>query len=228
MATSRKNYNKTLTQAIKLLGKPLFILIQILALILVFISLLINSIQQSISNIISTINATLKKRKATKSNKKQKRKATKKKKKSQQSKIKRFLSFCIKLSIYTIIVVSIDTFMYRSFLKDFPSPNDISTNTPALTTKIYDRNGTLLYKIYKDENRSLTSLDNLPKHLINATISAEDKNFYTHKGVSVEGIIRALKRNIQNNSITTSFLCCQKCGGFKRRNFQTSKIYRKK
>jgi len=53
-----------------------------------------------------------------------------------------------------------------------------------------------LYKIYKDENRTLIRLDSLPKFVKDAFLSAEDKDFYSHKGFSLTGLIRAVYKNL--------------------------------
>lgn len=84
---------------------------------------------------------------------------------------------------------------YYFILKDLPSPSELKSNPPALSTKILDRNGVLLYQIYKDENRSLITISSLPKHVINATLAAEDKNFYHHPGIDLTGIFRAIYNN---------------------------------
>jgi 1A family penicillin-binding protein len=81
---------------------------------------------------------------------------------------------------------------------DLPSPNHLITRPSPLTTKIYDRNGELLYKIYRNENRTLVPLNELPQHLIEATLAIEDKEFYQHKGLSIKGIIRAIEHNLSN------------------------------
>lgn len=99
-----------------------------------------------------------------------------------------------------IVIVPIFFFsflFYWYILKDLPSVRLLSDSPPSLTTKIYDRNGELLYQIYKDENRSLISLSNLPEHVIKATLSAEDKNFYHHFGVDLLGIVRASLNNLR-------------------------------
>lgn len=92
-----------------------------------------------------------------------------------------------------LIVVGI---FYYLILKDLPSPSELKSNLPALSTKILDRNGVLLYQIYKDENRSLIKISSLPKHVIDATLAAEDKNFYSHIGIDPAGIARALINNL--------------------------------
>jgi 1A family penicillin-binding protein len=88
-----------------------------------------------------------------------------------------------------------------NILYQFPDPNQLITRQPALTTKIYDRHNTLLYKIYRSENRSLVELKEIPLSLIQATIAIEDAEFYFHHGISVKGIIRALLRNLEGEKL---------------------------
>lgn len=89
------------------------------------------------------------------------------------------------------------TCFYYFILRDLPSVKLLTDSPPSLSTKIYDRNGELLYQIYKDENRSLVSLNQLPKYLIEATIAAEDRNFYHHFGIDPIGIARASLNNLR-------------------------------
>jgi penicillin-binding protein 1A len=62
---------------------------------------------------------------------------------------------------------------------------------PALPTKILDINGTLITEFSADEKREMVSLSVLPRHLIYAVLAREDPQFYSHRGFSVRGIIRA-------------------------------------
>ncbi|OGV93796.1 hypothetical protein A3B57_03390 [Microgenomates group bacterium RIFCSPLOWO2_01_FULL_47_10] len=99
--------------------------------------------------------------------------------------------------LITIGVLSfLATFLYLVILKGLPSPQELNHRNQIVTTKIFDRNGQLLYKIYKNENRSLIDRENIPSNLINATIAIEDQDFYLHTGVSLKGIFRAFTRNI--------------------------------
>jgi penicillin-binding protein 1C len=103
---------------------------------------------------------------------------------------------------------------YLQILRDLPSPQKLEDfQSTALSSHIYDRNGILLYKIYRDENRTYVRLDELPKHVYQASISIEDKDFYSHGGVSiVSGILRAIKdtyinrRGLQGGSTITQQL----------------------
>jgi len=92
-------------------------------------------------------------------------------------------------------------YFYNSIIKDLPDPSQLSSISPELTTKIYDRNGILLYKIFKDQNRSLVPLEEIPDYMIQATIAIEDQNYYQHPGFSIRGITRAIKANLADEDL---------------------------
>jgi len=100
----------------------------------------------------------------------------------------------IRTAVYLVFFFLVALF-YFDFLNDLPNPYLLSFQQPNASTKIYDRNGRLLYKIYRDENRTLLSLKDIPQHVIQATISIEDQNFYQHRGFSFRGIARAVKHD---------------------------------
>ena len=88
-------------------------------------------------------------------------------------------------------------FFYNFVLKDLPNPYQLKEpQNMALSTVIYDRNGEELYKIFHDKNRSLVKLEELPKHLIDATVAYEDTDFFKHHGVSIRGIVRAIRNDL--------------------------------
>ncbi len=96
-----------------------------------------------------------------------------------------------------LFLVLVSSYLIKEILADLPNVNQIY-NPPHLSTKIFDRNGVLLYKFYDGENRTWVSIDKIPKTLIDATIAVEDKNFMTHKGISIKGILRAGFYNLIN------------------------------
>lgn len=103
--------------------------------------------------------------------------------------------------LLVLIPIAISYTFYYYILKDLPSVTTLKSTTPSLTTKIYDRNGELLYEIYKDENRSLITIKELPTYLLDATLAAEDKSFYHHFGIDPIGILRATYNNFINCKI---------------------------
>ena len=97
------------------------------------------------------------------------------------------------------------------FVKDLPSPKSIGKVNFPLSTHILDRNGKLLYEIYREQNRTPVKLSELPPFVYQATISFEDKDFFHHNGVSVSGAFRAaheiyFKKNLQGGSTITQQL----------------------
>ncbi len=93
------------------------------------------------------------------------------------------------------------------FATQIPSPQDLTNRSVATSTKIYDRNGELLYDIYQNQNRTPIKLSDIPDNVKKATISIEDKDFYKHGGFSVTGIGRsvfdlAIHRKIEGGGST--------------------------
>jgi len=92
-----------------------------------------------------------------------------------------------------------------------PFPTKLSSEKIPVSTKLFDRNGKLIYEIYSDKRRSPVELEKLPQHIKDATISIEDKDFYKHYGFSLTGIVRAaynilFKQKLQGGSTLTQQL----------------------
>lgn len=98
-----------------------------------------------------------------------------------------------------ILVVGLgSTQLYTRVFKGLPHPHTLSSRQVAATTKIFDRNGQLLYKIYDTQNRTPVALSQIPQYMVQATLAVEDRHFYTHTGLSLKGILRALQINLQS------------------------------
>lgn len=71
--------------------------------------------------------------------------------------------------------------------------------------KIYDRNNILLANLFPEYGGFYKEVkySDLPKNLIEAVISAEDKNFFKHKGIDYKAILRAFISNILNRKIVS-------------------------
>lgn len=104
----------------------------------------------------------------------------------------------LRLVLSLLLVIS----FYLLILRGLPSPRELTTRNIEVSTKIYDRNGTLLYKIFKNKNRTLIKLNQVPLVVRQATLAAEDAEFYSHPGFSVRGILRSLIRNIEKGELT--------------------------
>ncbi|HLB12191.1 MAG TPA: transglycosylase domain-containing protein, partial [Dehalococcoidia bacterium] len=86
---------------------------------------------------------------------------------------------------------------YAYLVRDLPSPDAIVDRPISLTTQIFDRNGELLNEIFDPDlgKRTMMSLDQLPEHLVQATLATEDAAFFEHQGVNFRGLLRAAYSN---------------------------------
>ncbi|MFH1841245.1 MAG: transglycosylase domain-containing protein [Candidatus Nealsonbacteria bacterium] len=99
------------------------------------------------------------------------------------------------------ILCSLFVFIY--YAKDLPRPEVFTERPFVLPTKIYDREGkVLLSQIYGEEKRTVISLDQMPEHLKQAFLAAEDSNFYNHHGLDLMGIFRSVLINLQIGEFT--------------------------
>ena len=70
------------------------------------------------------------------------------------------------------------------------------------STKIYDRTGeVLLYDLHEDVRRTIVPLENMSRHVKNATVAIEDDQFYNHFGIDIRAIIRAALSNFQQGDL---------------------------
>lgn len=87
--------------------------------------------------------------------------------------------------------------MIQHYGKQLPTLEKLQNYQPANSTRLYAGDGRLLTE-YATEKRVFVPLSAIPKQVINAFISAEDKNFYQHSGVDFQGIMRAVYVNFAN------------------------------
>lgn len=128
--------------------------------------------------------------------------------------------------VLTVIVLGFSYSTYDIAIKNLPSPTDLSNKEQSVTTRILDRSGNLLYRIYEDENRTLVSLPVVSQYLKDATIAIEDQNFYKHFGFSVKGILRAMLKNFSGEEVQGGSTITQQL--VKNRLLGNEKTYRRK
>ena len=126
--------------------------------------------------------------------------------KRKKVKKKRFFSLSRYLVIYkikyfifgfiiAILVLGLKTSI--DFIDRLPNPSLVENSRAVLSTHIYSRSGEMLYEIYHEQNRTPVKLAELPQHITWATLAIEDKDFYSHSGVSIlGGIARAIKETV--------------------------------
>jgi penicillin-binding protein 1C len=113
----------------------------------------------------------------------------------------------IKGIVFLGVLVSVMTWLFW----DIPLPTKLASEQVPVSTKIFDRNGKLIYEIYADKRSTPVNIDEIPPYVKEATISIEDKDFYRHYGFSFTGVIRAVyntifKKKLQGGSTLTQQL----------------------
>ena len=90
---------------------------------------------------------------------------------------------------------------YNTVMKDLPDHKKLKGMRLPEASVILDREGRRYSEIYLDDNRRRwVSLNEIPEYLRKAFVAAEDKHFYQHKGVDLNGIVRAFSSTVQSKS----------------------------
>src|SRR5690554_2086506 len=80
--------------------------------------------------------------------------------------------------------------------EDLPDYTVLKDYQPPVTTRVHAADGTLLAEFAR-ERRLFQPVETIPPHVIAAFLSAEDKDFYSHFGIDVAGVIRAARDNVE-------------------------------
>ena len=107
--------------------------------------------------------------------------------------------FVISLSILLLILITILGILW-SYSNNIPDYKFLKNYKPPVSSKVYSGNGDLVADFSK-EKRIFVPYSSIPKNVINAFLSAEDKNFFSHPGVDAKGVMRAVVNNIKNPNI---------------------------
>jgi 1A family penicillin-binding protein len=107
--------------------------------------------------------------------------------------LRKFFTWVFRIFALGVLLIAI-LFLYYS--RNLPDPNQLINIQVAQSTKIFARDGSLLYEIHGDQKRTLVTLDNITPYAKDATIAIEDKNFYKEGGISFTGILRAAVTDI--------------------------------
>ena len=81
--------------------------------------------------------------------------------------------------------------------EDLPTVETLRDYRPPVMTRVHAGDGKLIAE-YARQSRVFVPIETIPEELVQAFISAEDKNFYTHNGVDYAGVFKAQLRNALN------------------------------
>ena len=112
----------------------------------------------------------------------------------------KFLNFSVKFSIIFLLVIvffTLSTLWYFSI--GLPDYKKLSNYQPPISSRVYSGDGRLIAE-YAIQKRLFVPFNSIPETVVNAFLSAEDKNFFNHPGIDAKGILRASFNNIKNLS----------------------------
>jgi penicillin-binding protein 1A len=110
----------------------------------------------------------------------------------------RFIAYTLGgIAVLTISVFAgVALYLYK-LSQDLPDYGKLANYQPPITTRVYANDGALIAE-YARERRLFVPIESIPRRVIDAFLSAEDKDFYSHPGVDINGVMRAAISNIEN------------------------------
>ena len=113
-------------------------------------------------------------------------------------KMSRLIKKILTISLSFLLLASILIFVVLwTFSNNIPDYKFLNNYKPSVSSKVYSGGGELVADFSK-EKRVFIPYDSIPNNVINAFLSAEDKNFFSHPGVDAKGVLRAIVNNIKN------------------------------
>ncbi|GLK55309.1 penicillin-binding protein 1A [Methylopila capsulata] len=110
----------------------------------------------------------------------------------------RFLGFLFATgAIVAVFGAAVVGVVVWKFSRELPDYEQLANYEPPIMTRLHANDGRLIAE-YAKERRLFLPIQAVPKRVINAFVSAEDKNFYEHGGLDFTGIARAALSNLQN------------------------------
>jgi penicillin-binding protein 1A len=100
-------------------------------------------------------------------------------------------------TVVFLVAVAAVAGLIWNFSRDLPDYSQLQDYEPAVMTRIHASDGSMMGE-YARERRIYLPIQAVPKLVINAFLSAEDKNFYEHGGIDFSGMARAGLLYIRN------------------------------
>ncbi|MEN6319589.1 MAG: PBP1A family penicillin-binding protein [Syntrophaceae bacterium] len=97
---------------------------------------------------------------------------------------------------FLILAVVGSSILYYVLLKELPSIAALKDYRPSIATRVFADNNELIDEFFL-EDRKIIKINEVPKIVIQAFVSAEDARFYQHTGFDLQSITRAFYKNIE-------------------------------
>jgi membrane peptidoglycan carboxypeptidase len=90
---------------------------------------------------------------------------------------------------------------YNYFSTGLPDPHILDGIRMPASTYVYDRTGAVLLARFECENREEVHFASLPTSIVDATVAAEDRTFWTNDGIDYSATVRAALANLQAGTV---------------------------
>ncbi len=118
-------------------------------------------------------------------------------KKKKNKKHKWILVFSVLFLLFALSATSLAVYLFIT-IRQLPPLDQFNSRQVSQTTKIFDRTGKiLLYEVYNKEKRTIIPFEEIPDYLKEATLAAEDAEFYSEPAFDWKAILRAVIVNIK-------------------------------
>jgi 1A family penicillin-binding protein len=120
--------------------------------------------------------------------------------------VKAFITASVVFVVLFFTTFGFGLIAYANIALRLPAPDELGTRSATfVSTKIYDRQGGLLYELFDPQwgRRTKVPLERISPYLIQATIATEDKYFYQHPGFDPLGIARAIWYAINEKEVVS-------------------------
>ena len=84
---------------------------------------------------------------------------------------------------------------FLALTRDLPQIRELENFEPSAVTRVYSADQVLLDELFL-EKRTIVPINQIPTDLISALITIEDRQFYSHSGIDLKGIARAIIKDI--------------------------------
>lgn len=105
-------------------------------------------------------------------------------------------SFAVSVILAILAVLAFALWM-ASLARTVPSVEKLAEYNPPVTSRVHAGDGTLIHE-FADEHRVFIPYEAIPEHVIHAFVAAEDKSFFTHRGIDYRGMTRGVLNTLRN------------------------------
>ncbi len=117
----------------------------------------------------------------------------------------RFFKCCFKILFHllwigAVVGIAVAAGAYYYFSRDLPVITSLEEYNPPVVSTVYADDGRTIAEFF-DERRFVIEMSEMPAHLVEAFIAAEDSRFYQHEGIDIYSIARAFIKNIEAGTV---------------------------